>query len=287
MATGTLFSKPDMVCGVMTHRTLVILGAGYVARFIPTIHHDRYSDMRFTSRSPGIKLSDISSDQRILFDLARPETWGNIPGGADLLWSFPAAPPDAVQQFAARIDRSFRRLVVIGSTSAYNVAASPDTYPPPWIDETTAIDLSTPRVQGEEFLRTNHAAVVLRVAGIYGPGRNPFDWIKHGRVRPSRKYVNLIHVEDLAAICLVALDSGIPGEVYNVSDGVPRTWTEICDRLGEYPTNQDASRENEQAPGKRISNAKLLSMLHEAGASIRHGDLYAALSSTEKKRSAG
>ncbi len=268
------------------HRAVVVLGAGYVARFIPAVHRDRYSNIWFTSRNPGTNLADMSSDRRILFDLAHPETWSNIPNGADLLWSFPAAPLDAVQRFAARITGSFQRLVVLGSTSAYDVPASPDTYPPPWSDETTEIDLSIPRVQGEEFLRANYAAIVLRVAGIYGPGRNPFDWIKHGRVRPSRKYVNLIHVEDLAAICLVALDSGIPGEVYNVSDGVPRTWAEICERMEEYPTNQDFQREHEQAPGKRISNAKLLSMLHNAGASIRHCDVYAALSGTEKKRSA-
>lgn len=269
------------------HRTLVILGAGYVARFIRLIDQDCYSSVLFTSRSPASNLSDISTDQRILFDLAEPETWGNIPGNADLLWSFPAAPLDAVQRFAARINGSFRRFVVLGSTSAYDVGASPDTYPPPWIDETAAVNHSIPRVQGEEFLRTNYAAVVLRVAGIYGPGRHPFDWIKHGRVQPSRKYVNLIHVEDLAAICLVALASGTPGEVYNVSDGVPKTWTEIYARMKKSQTVQDIQDDDNQAAGKRINNGKLLAMLHNAGASIRHDDLYASLSCTENQRSGG
>ena len=55
-------------------RTLVILGAGYLARFIRLIHHDRYSDVRFTSRSPAVNLSDVSIDRRILFDLSQPET---------------------------------------------------------------------------------------------------------------------------------------------------------------------------------------------------------------------
>jgi hypothetical protein len=232
------------------HRMLVILGAGYLARFIRLIHPDRYSDVRFTSRSPAINLSDVSTDRRILFDLAQPETWSSIPRDADLLWSFPAAPLEAVQRFAARINGSCRRVVVLGSTSAYDVAASSDTYPPPWIDETASVDLSIPRVQGEEFLRTNYAAVVLRVAGIYGPGRHPFDWIRHGRVQPSRKYVNLIHVEDLAAIC------------------------------------QHVTGDDNHATGKRISNAKLLAMLHTAGASIHRDDLYASLSCTEHKRSA-
>ena len=110
-------------------RTLVILGAGYLARFIRLISDDCYSNVRFTSRSPAINLSDVSIDRRILFDLSQPETWGNIPGDADLLWSFPAAPLDAVQRFAARINGSFRRLVVLGSTSAYERGASPAIYP--------------------------------------------------------------------------------------------------------------------------------------------------------------
>jgi nucleoside-diphosphate-sugar epimerase len=157
------------------------------------------------------------------------------------------------------------------------MTGSTDTYPPPWIDETTAIDLNKPRVQGEELLRNDCAAVILRVAGIYGPGRHPFDWITQGRVGPSRKYVNLIHVEDLATICLVALDIGIPGEVYNVSDGVPRTWMEICRHLSASPTSQAGQGGYGQAPGKRINNAKLLAMLREAGMSMRHSDLFASL----------
>ena len=133
---------------VLMRRTLVILGAGYLARFIRLISDDYYSDVRFTSRSPAINLSDVSIDRRIVFDLSQPETWGNIPGDADLLWSFPAAPLDAVQRFAARINGSFRRLVVLGSTSAYERAASPAIYPPPWIDETAEVDDSIPRVKG-------------------------------------------------------------------------------------------------------------------------------------------
>jgi nucleoside-diphosphate-sugar epimerase len=133
-------------------------------------------------------------------------------------------------------------------------------------------------VQGEEFLRTNCGAIVLRVAGIYGPGRNPIDWIRTGRVSPSRKYVNLIYVEDLAAICLLALDKGKPGEAYNVSDGTPYLWSEICataqQRWGAIP----AAVKEALSPGKRISNAKLRA---EIGYALRHPDLYEALSLIE------
>ena len=119
---------------------------------------------------------------------------------------------------------------------------------------------------------------MLRVAGIYGHGRNPLDWIRQGRVGPSQKFVNLIHVEDLAAICLLALSKGKPSEIYNVSDGTPRLWSEICatahQRWGvaTTPVKEDLSS------GKRISTTKLRA---ELGYALRHPDLYEALAMIE------
>jgi len=51
-------------------------------------------------------------------------------------------------------------------------------------------------------------------------------------------------------------------------------------------TSQHVTGDDNHATGKRISNAKLLAMLRNAGASIHHDDLYASLSCTEHKRSA-
>lgn len=259
----------------MSPNTLVILGSGYTARFLLPQASTRYETVLATSRDPGRHLRDLDSTQCLRFDLADPGTWGHIPARADLLWCFPAAPLARVKQFSIAATMSRRRVVVLGSTSAYDIDRSAE-YPPPWIDETAAIDLTKPRVQGEEHLRLNCGAIVLRVAGIYGPHRNPVDWIKTGRVRPSPKYVNLIHVEDLASVCLAALEQGISGETYNVSDGTPRTWKDICDtsqeRWGPTPSKPSGRKET----GKRISNHKLTQKL---GYVIQHPDLYKELDS--------
>jgi nucleoside-diphosphate-sugar epimerase len=226
-------------------------------------------------------LTGIPSEQRLRFDLEQRSTWKNIPPEADLVWCFPATPRAQVEAFAKTLGAMPRRLVVLGSTSAYDVGHLQE-YPPPWIDETAPIDLSKPRVQGEEFLRANCGGIVLRVAGIYGPGRNPLDWIRQGRVGLSRKYVNLIHAEDLAAICLLALNKGKPGETYNVSDGTPYLWSEICataqQRWGVAPVPVKEDRSS----GKRISNAKLRS---ELGYRFRHSDLYETLALIESTQS--
>jgi nucleoside-diphosphate-sugar epimerase len=147
------------------------------------------------------------------------------------------------------------------------------------MDESAPIDLTKPRVEGEEYLRNEHGAILLRVAGIYGPGRNPIDWIRSGRVGSSRKYVNLIHVEDLATICLLALEKGTPGEGYNVSDGTPRTWADIC-RVVQARWGVTASKpEKDIQVGKRI---KTITLRDKLGAVIRHPDLYAELEQLEE-----
>ena len=251
---------------------VVVLGSGYVARFMPSLT-DSYAKVLHTSRDPLHHLAGIPERQRLHFDLAQPHTWGHIPSGADLLWCFPAAPVGTVRDFV-KATGSVGRLVVLGSTSAYDTGAAQE-YPPPWIDETAPIDRTKPRVQGEEYLRNECGAIVLRVAGIYGPGRHPYDWITSGRVGLSDKYVNLIHVEDLAEICIAALQCGIPGSAYNVSDGVPRTWKELGRRLyGDQPVNEPAGAGES---GKRINTVKLRSMLLQAHISIRHPDLFDSL----------
>jgi nucleoside-diphosphate-sugar epimerase len=191
-----------------------------------------------------------------------------------MVWCFPATPLEQVQAFARTLDAPARRIVVLGSTSAYDAPSQSTEYPPPWIDESAPIDLTKPRVQGEEYLRNTLGAIVLRVAGIYGPGRNPLDWIKIGRIGPSRKYVNLIHVEDLATICLAALEHGKPGEAYNVSDGQPHTWNEVCATAQQRWGVAAAAVKKDHSSGKRISNAKLRSELDYR---FRHTDLYEAL----------
>ena len=254
--------------------TVVILGSGYVARFMLSLTNF-YRNVLHTSRDPHHHLSSVPQQHRVRFDLMEADTWRNVPSDADLLWCFPASPLPAVQQFASRIDAPSRRLVVLGSTSAYDVGGVYE-YPPPWIDETAPIDLGKPRVQGEEFLRTECGAIVLRVAGIYGPGRHPYEWIKTGRVTVSDKYVNLIHVEDLAAISRAALECGTSGAVYNVSDGIPRTWNEIGRGLSGNEAEQRTGQHT-QASGKRISTTKLRAMLREARTSLRHTDLFRSL----------
>jgi nucleoside-diphosphate-sugar epimerase len=254
---------------------VVILGAGYTGRFIYAQAIARGLSALVTSRAPDIHLPFASPSHRIPFDLDREVTWRNLSAGADLIWCFPAMPLESISAFAETVLQHARRIVVLGSTSAYETSAIDAHHE---IDESAPIDTTRPRVMGEEYLRTHSQAIVLRVAGIYGPGRHVLDWIRRGKVGPSQRYVNLIHVEDLAGICLSALEKGRAGEIYNVSDGRPRRWSEICDvakaRWGVVPVKNDS----DQRPGKRLSIEK---MTQDLGYRFQHPDLYRALGAIE------
>lgn len=258
--------------------SLIILGTGYTGRVLFRQARASGRIVFAASRTPETTLMDIPPEQRLQFDLDRADTWEALPAQADAVWTFPAVPPDTVCAFGEQVVPRLRRLVALGATSAYD--GSPQAVRGEPVDESVPVDRTTARVQGEEFLRERYGAILLRVAGIYGPGRNPLDWIRQGRVGYSHRYVNLIHVEDLAAIILRVLEDGVPGDTYNVSDGTPRRWSEIMDiAAARWGTAKPLPAD--PTPGKQISNRK---MLAELGYTLRYPDLFAALKELEEKR---
>lgn len=70
--------------------------------------------------------------------------------------------------------------------------------------------------------------VILRVSGIYGPGRLPLMQISQGQplLREEESGLsNRIHADDLAHICRAAAEKGRDGEIFNISDGHPSSMT--------------------------------------------------------------
>ena len=125
-----------------------------------------------------------------------------------------------------------RRVVYISTTGVYGDCAGQ------WIDETHPVqpvaDRSRRRRDAEETLigwslTSGRDLVILRVAGIYGPGRLPLERIRAGTpmVRPQQSpYTNRIHVDDLVTACIAAMERAPSGAVYNACDGHPSTMTD-------------------------------------------------------------
>ncbi|MHB8482505.1 MAG: Rossmann-fold NAD(P)-binding domain-containing protein [Nitrospiria bacterium] len=255
---------------------LLILGGGYTGRVIYRQASLLKHPLLVSSRKPETQLAGIPGEERLFFDLRQENSWSLLPEAADVIWAFPAVPLDQVMRFGREKGIIFRRLIILGSTSAYPPSQSSEDI----IDEKVAPDKTIPRVAGEEYLREKHGAIVLRAAGIYGPGRNPLDWIRQGRIGYAPRFVNFIHVEDLAGICLRALEKGKPGETYTVSDGTPRTWSEIIDVAEERWGLSRPVPGTPASTGKKISNRKVVEKLLYQ---FRFPDLYAVLNQLEHR----
>jgi len=122
-------------------------------------------------------------------------------------------------------------------------------------------------------------AVILRAAGIYGPGRGHLflQYLKDQARIPGRgeRLVNMIHRDDLAACIVVALKSGRSGEIYNASDDEPvpqiHFFRWLSETLGK--NMPPFVREEEAAPRKRAVTHKKVSnrkMRMELGCALRY-----------------
>jgi nucleoside-diphosphate-sugar epimerase len=118
---------------------------------------------------------------------------------------------------------SATRLVYVSSTSVYGQRDGEE------VDETAATEPveESGRIvlEAEHLLRQRRPdAIILRFAGIYGPGRLLRQQaIARGEpiAADPDKWLNLIHVADGAAAVNAAIARGQPGQTYNVCDDQP------------------------------------------------------------------
>lgn len=101
-----------------------------------------------------------------------------------------------------------------------------------WIDETAPTrpinKRSQQRVEVEQLWRDYAAArnlplLVLRLAGIYGPGRSSFDKLREGaarRIIKPNQVFNRIHVDDIGRVSALAAQRKLAG-TFNLSDDEP------------------------------------------------------------------
>jgi nucleoside-diphosphate-sugar epimerase len=128
--------------------------------------------------------------------------------------------------------------------------------------------------------------VVLRVPGIYGPGRLPLERLQRGEpaLRPEDSGPgNRIHVDDLVTACVAALERPVSG-AFNVTDGNPATTTEFLQRtaaiaglappplvaLAEAPGRISAGMLAFLRESRRVDNRR---MREELGVELRYAQL--------------
>ncbi|MCE2827318.1 MAG: SDR family oxidoreductase [Verrucomicrobium sp.] len=223
--------------------------------------------------------------QAVHGDLTRPEDLEAIPGDFDAVVSTVSSGRGGIDAYhqvylggaGNLVDWSRRRragrLVWVSSTSVYGQADGS------WVteDSPTAPEEPTSRclVAAEQAITegTRSGVVptqIVRVAGIYGPGRGHlFRQFIAGEARldPGQSpWMNMIHRDDVASALEAVLHRGEPGRIYNAVDDEPVTRGEFLRYLaqatglplapaaeagGSVPTRKRGST------NKRVSNGRL------------------------------
>lgn len=111
-----------------------------------------------------------------------------------------------------------------------------------WVDEGSALTPATKRGRLRVEAEAEWAEIpglplhVFRLAGIYGPGRGPFEKVRNGTARriikPNQMF-SRIHVEDIAQVVAASIAQPNPGAVYNVCDDDPAPPEDVIARAAE------------------------------------------------------
>jgi nucleoside-diphosphate-sugar epimerase len=188
-----------------------------------------------------------------------------------------------------------RRIVYLSTTGVYGDHGGGR------VDETTPPAPRTPRavrrLAAERAITAWAEAqgvswCVLRVAGIYGPGRLPLERLRRGEpaIRPEEATpTNRIHVEDLATACVAAgVSDRAHRRIVNVCDGSDASSTEFLLRVAQsagLPPPPFVSRAEARATftasawsflgeSRRVDNRRLTG---ELGVALAYHDLDAGI----------
>jgi len=177
----------------------------------------------------------------------------NLPKECEII-HYLIAPPDEgqtdklLENFLTHIKQSPKHIIYYGSSGIYG------DHQGKLIDETSSLNLKSDRQyrrhhaeqQLIQFCRKNNIKLsILRIAGIYGPGRIPLEKVEKQSpiITPSEAPItNRIYVQDLVEIAEYLCRMQIGIECYNISDGNPSpmgyTQQKLCERLDQKPSPQ-------------------------------------------------
>ncbi len=283
---------------------MLIVGCGDVGRRLARQAMDRGTRVSAIVRRPehAAALRDVGIDAQAL-DLDQPLSGNGTDWNHDEIYYLAPPPPSGIEDprvghLLAALPRSpGRRLVYVSTTGVYGNCDGA------WIDESRPanpqVDRARRRYDAEQRLLrwredTGSTVVILRVAGIYGPGKLPIERLRQQVpmiAAADAPWTNRIHIDDLVAVCEAAMARGRDGEVYNVSDGKPGNMRDYFDQVADLfglarapVISLDAARSS-LSPGmlsylgesRRLDNRKMLDGLQ---LTLRYPDLASGLAAS-------
>lgn len=265
---------------------ILILGLGYSA--------GRFADL---ARAAGYRVVGVqrkAAGEVLAFD--DPSLPGRI---ADAKVILSSVPPDSgtgvdpvLARFGAALGATSARLLYLSSTGVYGDTGG------------AVVDEASPVGGGRRSARTQAdlawqalGATVVRLPGIYGPGRSAIEQVQAGTARridrPGHRF-NRIHVDDIAGSLLALVETGAAG-VFNLVDSLPAEPREVtetaCRLLGAAlpplepfdPATLSPMARGFWSERRIVTGARLLRV---TGYRLRHPDYKAGLAAIVRETAA-
>ncbi len=220
------------------------------------------------------------STAHLCADLDQPATLAALPTAGAIIYYTAPPPPQGdsdprMHNLLTALDPAAppQRIIYISTSGVYGDCNGE------WVDENHPTQPQAPRsarrLTAEQALQewcTQHnvASVILRVGGIYGPGRLPLERLRQGMTvlqRDVAPYSNRIHADDLALVSVAAASAPHQHTLYNVSDGHPTTMSDYWQTAEQTLSAEMLSYLHE---AKRLDNRK---MLHELNLTLAYPTL--------------
>ncbi len=220
----------------MTQPTLLSLGHGYTAQALARLLAPQGWRIIGTSRSAegAARIAATGAEARIW---PGADLTPDLGRATHLLSSVaPQGDDPVLARLRGQIGQAAAHLEWAGYLSTTAVYGDHDGG---WVDEDTPLTPGTKR--GQERVAAERAWQALatgaglrlnifRLAGIYGPGRGPFEKVRDGsarRIIKAGQVFSRIHVDDIVRVLAASIARPDPGRIYNVCDDDPAPPEEV------------------------------------------------------------
>lgn len=254
----------------------LIIGCGYVGQRLAGRLAGVYDITAVVRSAERVSALTAAGIRAVALDLDRVRLGSWIPEKLEQAAIFYLAPPPAAGESDLRLDRFLqlatvppRAFVYMSTTGVYGDTEGAT------VDESSPVrpltDRARRRVSAEEMTRVwcterRVRRVILRVPGIYGPGRLPLERLRRREptLHPDDAGIsNRIHVDDLVEACVAAALNPEARGVYNITDGNSCSATHFLDRLAAL-TGLPAAPRISMDEAQLTFTPERLSFLHES-----------------------
>ncbi|MFO1457958.1 MAG: SDR family oxidoreductase [Verrucomicrobiota bacterium] len=267
-------------------KRVLIVGCGYVGTALGRrLAAEGHTVVGLRRSPPDPAVVDDSGIQPWTGDLTQRDSLNSLPGPFDWVINTVSSSRGGPAEYRAVYREGMRHLLdwmrtrppvafaYTSSTSVYGQTSGE------WVDESSPATPSTET--GRILIETERLVLeaaaggvpgrVLRVAGIYGPGRGHLlQQFLRGEARiqgTGARWINMIHRDDAAGALIAALERGRPGEIYNAVDGEPVSQLEFLTWLSgrlqrplpPVATEVELATRKRGLTHKRVRNQKLRS----------------------------